>query len=151
MSAEDPNIPGNHRNGASATINASSRIEIVMANGHRIVADQPPYQNGADEGPTPVDLMLASLCSCKASVMRKFADRKGYSLDSATVFARWVKTGQPAQPDAIHVEIDLRGDLTDDQKKRIYAASNACPVQRMFANATPMESVFTATPSQPFA
>lgn len=83
--------------------------------------------------------------------MRLFADRKGYALESATVFARWIKTGQPDRPDAIRVEIDLRGDLTDDQRKRTYAVSNACAVQRMLANQTTIESVITSTPAQPFA
>ena len=150
MSAEDPNVPGNHRNGASATIRQGTRIETIMANGHKVVTDQPPYQNGTDEGAAPVDLMLASLCACKVSVMHKFAARKGYTMESATVFARWAKSGLPDVPDTIHCEVNIVGDLTENQRKRLYAASGACAVQRIFATATNIESVVTDAPQQPF-
>ena len=149
MSAEDPNIPGNHRNGASATIGRGTRTETIMANGHVVITDQPPYQDGSNEGAAPVDLMLASLAACKASVMRKFADRKGYPMESATIYAQWIKSGKPDVPDTIRCEVDIVGDLTNDQKKRIYAASNACPVQRIFSTATNIESVITTAPAQP--
>lgn len=150
MSAEDPNTPGNHRNGASATIRNGSRIETIMANGHEVVADQPLYQDGTDEGAAPIDLMLASLCACKASTMRTFADRKGYAMDSATVFARWVKSGQPNVPDTIECEVNIVGDLGEDERKRIYAASKACAVQKIFAMACNVESEMTDHPTQPF-
>jgi putative redox protein len=149
MSAEDPNVPGNHRNGASATIGRGTRTETMMANGHTVITDQPPYQDGTNEGAAPIDLMLASLAACKASVMRTFADRKGYPMESATIFARWIKSGKRDVPDTIRCEVDIVGDLTEDQKKRIYAASNACPVQRIFSTATNIESVITPTPAQP--
>ena len=150
MSAEDPNVPGNHRNGASATIRQGTRIETIMANGHKVVTDQPPYQNGTDEGAAPVDLMLASLCACKVSAMGKYAARKGYAMESATVFARWVKSGKADVPDTIQCEVNIIGDLSDDERKRIYAASRACAVQRIFATETNIESVVTDAPQQPF-
>ncbi|UCD73872.1 MAG: OsmC family protein [Phycisphaerales bacterium] len=151
MSAEDPNVPGIHRNGASATIGKGTRTEIIMANGHSVVADQPPYQDGTNEGPTPVDLMLAALCSCKASAMGKFAERKGYAMESATVFARWVKSSKADVPDTIQCEVNIVGDLSDEERKRIYAASRACAVQKIFAAETNIESVVTDTPTQPSA
>ncbi|MDY7107460.1 MAG: OsmC family protein [Planctomycetota bacterium] len=149
MSAEDPNNPGNHRNGASATIGRGTRTETVMANGHVVITDQPPYQDGTNEGAAPVDLMLASLAACKASVMRKFADRKGYPMESATIYAQWIKSGKPDVPDTVCCEVNIVGDLTDEQRKRLYAASNACPVQRIFSTATNIESVMTSSPAQP--
>ena len=150
MTAEDPHVSGIHRNGASATIRQGTRIETIMANGHKVVADQPVYQGGTDEGPAPVDMMLASLCACKVSVMGKFAARKGYAMESATVFARWVKSGLPNVPDTIQCEINIVGDLSENERKRLYAASSVCAVQKIFATETKIESITTDAPAQPF-
>jgi putative redox protein len=152
MSAEDPNQPGRHLSFAQARIGADGhRTEITMANDHGVVADQPIYQNGTNEGPTPVDLMLAALCACKASVMRSFADRKQWPLDEAIVRARLRRI--PADKldagagatlvDLIECEIELAGNLTENQRERIIAASKACPVQRVFANQTAIATTVT--------
>jgi putative redox protein len=152
MSAEDPNQPGRHLSFAQAWIGPTShRTEIAMANEHRVVADQPLYQDGTNEGPTPIDLMLASLCACKASVMRSFADRKQWPMDEAIVRARLRRVGAQeleagagsSLVDLIECEIELAGDLTENQRERIVAASKACPVQRVFSNQTTIATTVT--------
>jgi putative redox protein len=143
MSAEDPKNPGKHLSFAQARIGADGhRTELVMANDHVAVADQPTYQGGTDEGPTPVDLMLASLCACKVSTMRTYADRKEWPLTEAIVSARMRRV--PASQleegagsnlvDLIECEISISGDLDENQRERILAASKGCTVQRVLAN-----------------
>lgn len=158
MTAEDPQQPGRHLNGAMATNHGGSPVEISMANGHHIVADQPVYQQGTDEGPTPIDLMLASLCACKVSVMRTYADRKQYPMDSVTVSARWRRVSATEEGedgteliDVMDCDIALVGDLSDEQRIRIHAASSACPVQRVFAGVTRVKTNLTNEPVPPVA
>ena len=58
---------------------------------HRITVDEPKGLGGTDEGPNPVELLLASLSTCQAITYRVWAMKLGIALDS------------------IHVEVD--GDI----------------------------------------
>ncbi|MCS7240790.1 MAG: OsmC family protein [Candidatus Bipolaricaulota bacterium] len=44
---------------------------------HRILADLTPDKGGKDGGPTPPELLLASLAACSAIFARMFAQREG--------------------------------------------------------------------------
>jgi putative redox protein len=153
MSAQDPKNPGKHLSFAQARIGGNGhRTELVMANDHRAIADQPIYQAGTDEGPTPVDLMLASLCACKVSTMRAYADRKQWPMTEAVVIARLRRVAASELDDGagsnlvdlIECEISMAGDLDENQRERILAASKACTVQRVLANPTLVRVIVTS-------
>ncbi|MDX1579738.1 MAG: alpha/beta fold hydrolase, partial [Gemmatimonadota bacterium] len=46
----------------------------IMAGGHPLVADEPEDVGGTDQGPTPYDLLSASLGTCTAMTLRMYAD-----------------------------------------------------------------------------
>ena len=48
----------------------------IMAGGHALLADEPESLGGTDTGPTPYDLLSASLGACTAMTLRMYADRK---------------------------------------------------------------------------
>ena len=107
---------------------------------HRFVADEPRSYGGDDSGPTPYDLLLAALGTCTAMTMRLYADRKGWPLEGATIHLSHERDheedcehaldGEDGQIQALHRRIAVRGPLDDDQRRRIVAIADKCPVHR---------------------
>src|SRR5690606_25048459 len=111
----------------------------VKTPSHHLVADEPEAVGGDNQGPTPYDLLMASLGTCTAMTLRMYADRKKWPLKEVTVFLNH---------DKVHVEdiqnskdssakisrferiIEVEGDLDDSQTKRLLEIANKCPVHR---------------------
>ena len=53
------------------------RIDVRQ---HRLVADEPTEHGGDDDGPSPQELLAASLASCTAVTMEMYAKRKGWDI-----------------------------------------------------------------------
>lgn len=106
---------------------------------HHLVADEPVALGGTDQGPSPFDLLIASLGACTAMTLRMYADRKGWPLEAATVRLRHEKIHATACAecetregwlDRIEREIELEGPLEADQRSRMLAIADRCPVHR---------------------
>ena len=52
----------------------------VAVREHRLTADEPPSHGGEDSGPSPQELLAASLASCTAITMEMYAKRKGWDV-----------------------------------------------------------------------
>jgi putative redox protein len=52
---------------------------------HRLIVDEPEDNGGGDQGPTPTELLAASLASCTAITIEMYADRKGWDLGEVEV------------------------------------------------------------------
>lgn len=70
---------------ATATIGRDRYAVQIDASGHAITADEPEKLGGANAGPAPYDLLLASLGACTAITLRMYADRKQWPLESLDV------------------------------------------------------------------
>ena len=123
----------------SVRIGAKGYTADVRAAGHDFKADEPTSLGGADEGPDPYALLLSSLGACKAMTMRMYADRKKWPLTGAAVHLRHSRVHatdcddcetKEGKIDRIECRIELRGDLTDEQSKRIIEIADRCPVHR---------------------
>jgi putative redox protein len=66
------------------------RTEIEVG-GHLLVADEEQARGGANAGPAPFDLLLASLSACTAMTLRRHADLENWPLESLYVFVRLVR------------------------------------------------------------
>ena len=97
---------------------------------------RPLKVGGTNAGPTPPDLLLASLGACTSMTLRMYADRKGWPLEE--VVTRVARSGmapkaggdgEPAR-DRIDCEIELLGPLDDAQRARMLEIAARCPVHR---------------------
>lgn len=112
---------------------------IITGSGHFINADEPTSVGGDDTGPTPYDLLLAALGACKSMTMRMYADHKGYKLDKSEVRLSHEKIHAEdceqcetakGKVDQIEAEITITGDLTAEERQKIFEIAERCPVHK---------------------
>jgi uncharacterized OsmC-like protein/alpha/beta superfamily hydrolase len=120
-------------------IGKSELVTDILADGHRLVADEPISSGGTNLGPAPYDYLMAGLGACTAMTLRLYADRKDWPLDSVTVRLNHQKIDaadcetcatREGRLDQIERQIELAGALDDQQKDRLLQIANRCPVHR---------------------
>ncbi len=114
----------------SITRRESYKTEIKTGSDHLLVADESFQDGGRDSGATPTELLAAALASCSTITMKMYADRKKWPLEEAHVtveFKREVKD----QKTVFYKKVSLLGDLSDQQRERIFEISKKCPVHRI--------------------
>ncbi len=122
-----------------AVVSQGFRTEI-RAGEHRFAADEPRHVGGTDTGPTPYDLLLASLGACTAMTLRMYADGKGWPLDEVSVVLSHERVhrsdcaqtadGTPARLERIDRRVRVEGDLSAEQIQRLLEIAERCPVHR---------------------
>jgi uncharacterized OsmC-like protein len=110
----------------------------IAAGHHRLVSDE-PRPIGDDAGPTPYDLLLAGLGACTSMTVRMYADRKGWPLERVRVTLRHTRIHakdcaecetSTGFVDHIDRDVELSGDLDDDQRRRLLHIAERCPVHQ---------------------
>jgi putative redox protein len=111
----------------------------ILAGSHYLRADEPRGVGGADTGPNPYDLLLASLGSCISMTVRMYANRKRLPLDEVTVTLAHRRIHaedcehcetKEGKLDHIEVELDFRGPLNATNRARLLEIAHKCPVHR---------------------
>ncbi len=116
---------------------ASGFVTEIRARGHLLIADEPLSVGGTEKGPTPYDLLLASLGACTAMTLRIVADRRGWPLEGVTVRLWHSRVHEKDCEDCaeksvgidqIEREIDLAGPLSEEQQEGLIQIADRCPV-----------------------
>ncbi|HEV2649970.1 MAG TPA: OsmC family protein [Rhizomicrobium sp.] len=111
---------------AKADIGQTQYATTIEAGGHRIIADEPPSNGGADAGPAPYDLLVAALSACTAITLKMYANHKGWPLTACHVGVNFIRTSDKVE--RIERTLKLEGDLTDEQRARIADIAERTPV-----------------------
>ena len=103
--------------------------QTVKVRQHQLIADEPLDEGGEDSGPSPQELLAASLASCTAITMEMYAKRKGWDLGATEVTCEYTASdrGCPTRFDLI---LRLPEHLSDDQVSRLKVIAAKCPVHR---------------------
>jgi putative redox protein len=96
---------------------------------HMLVADEPEDEGGDDSGPSPQELLAASLASCTAVTMAMYADRKGWEIGEVAVDVDY-EPAQRGSPTRFRLDIRLPKELPDEQRERLLQIGAKCPVHR---------------------
>jgi putative redox protein len=123
----------------TARLDAASYRTDLTARSHAFVADEPTSVGGADTGPTPYELLIGAVAGCTAMTLRMYATRKGWPLDAVVVRLRPVRSHaadcERCETETVGVgrlerEVELTGALTDEQRTRLLAIADRCPVKQ---------------------
>jgi len=109
---------------------------------------EPPILLGNNEGPNPVEYLLTALSGCMTTTMALHAAARGIAIES--IESRFegdidvqgflglddsVRNGYQQ----IRVTFDIKGDLTDDQKRELIGFARMSPVFDVATNGTDVE------------
>src|ERR671910_2131536 len=108
--------------------NGTLRHEVEMR-GHTLVADEPKDEGGEDSGPSPQELLAASLASCTAITVEMYANRKGWDIGDVAVDVDY-EPAQRGSPTRFAMIVRLSKELPEDQRQRLMQIAAKCPVHR---------------------
>ncbi len=101
----------------------------IRVRSHALTADEPKEDGGDDDGPSPQELLAASLASCTAITMEMYAKRKGWNVDGLEVDCHYT----PAERGCVtRFELVMRmpAHLSEEQIERLQVIAAKCPVHR---------------------
>ena len=108
----------------------------ISAREHLWYADSPVEDGGTNAGPTPEEMLLGALGACAAITAKMYASRKGWPLEDVVIVLDMERKPLENVPFAHQLteQIQLIGDLTDEQRVRILEIMGRCPVRRAVTN-----------------
>lgn len=112
----------------------------IQAGKHSIIADEPEESGGADQGPDPYQLLASALGACTCATVRMYADKKGISLDGLKVDITLTRDADK-NTTSIRRDITLMGSLGSEDRDKLLAIANKCPLHKILTNPINIETV----------
>lgn len=104
----------------------------IRAGHFEIISGVLPNQGGKDEGPDPHQLVESALAACTIITVQMYANRKSWPLEAVNVTVKIEKEGSEGA--LFHRDISFRGDLSSEQRERLFEIANKCPIHKLLAN-----------------
>jgi putative redox protein len=95
---------------------------------HQSVSDTTPDKGGSGGGFRPHDLLAAALACCVNMTVRMAAGNLDIPLESVTTRVNLNRDGSDQV--VFQYEIELHGQLTEEQRAKLFRAAGACPVRK---------------------
>ena len=114
-------------------ISYKGRLRTVVTHtltGEIIETDAPIDNNGKGEKFSPTDLFASSLGSCMLTIMGITAQSHGFSIDGSSINLEKIMGKNPRRVAEIHLDINIKGVLTEKQRQMLVKAAKHCPVSK---------------------
>jgi len=108
---------------------AGTYKQIVSVRDHKLWVDEEREDGGDDAGPTPQELLAASLAACTAITMEMYAERKGWNIGHVEVACEYTAADRGC-PTRFELVLKLPDDLPEEQIERLRIIAAKCPVHR---------------------
>lgn len=105
---------------------------------HQVISGTIKSLGGNDDGMTPHELLESALASCTIITLQMYAVRKGWDVQAIDVT---VTTDSEGENSHLTREITLRGDLDEEQKKRLIEIANKCPIHKLLKSNIEIETL----------
>jgi putative redox protein len=121
---------------------------FLQTKNHTLIADE-PLDVGDDFGPSPYDLLNASLAACTAMTLKMYAQRKKWDLQEVFVYITnskkhtddlGIETEKTGYLDHMSKKLKFVGNLDAKQKQRLKEIASRCPVHRTLAKGAVFET-----------
>jgi uncharacterized OsmC-like protein len=114
-------------------------LQKIVTGKHQLEADEPAGVGGTDRAPTPYDYLLAALGTCTSMTIGWHARKRNIPVENIKV-SLWQSRihakdcedcmTKEGMLDRVELEIDLEGQLTEEQHRILMEAAARCPVHR---------------------
>ena len=101
----------------------------VRVRSHTITSDEPAEHGGGDAGPSPQELLAASLASCVAITVEMYAKRKKWDVAGLRVDVEYIPA-ERGHPTNFKVVMKVPGHLSEEQIEKLGVIAAKCPVHR---------------------
>ena len=141
----------------SVSSEPSKYAQAVSIGSHVFHVDEPFDVGGGDIGPNPHELLMASLGACASITAQMYAKRKQWKLQSVHINVahdRVLAAGNSesgvtkGMVDQFEMQISLAGDLSEDQRNRLFEIVDRCPIHRMLTSGVKIQSRLSAEAAQ---
>ena len=120
-------------NKITANIGAELYKTEIESETNLIISDEPKSSGGQDLGFAPNELLASSLAACTAITLRMYANRKGWDLTDVKVEVSF-ETDSLENKFKIVRDIQLLGNLDEDQQARLLIIADKCPIHKILTN-----------------
>lgn len=107
---------------------------FVTAGPSTIVADVSLAAGGLDLGPDPHELVCAGLAACTSMTLRLYANQKRWDISAMHVEVFHHFDAEQSPHDRFERIITLEGDLTDEQRERLFQIAEKCPIHKLLTS-----------------
>ena len=123
----------------TATIGKDHFKTTIETSAKTLIADEPLDKGGKDLGPTPHQLLASALASCTVMTVRSYADLKQMGLESVKAIVDIHRDLEKNETN-ITLDLELTGNLTEEQKQRLLQIAGRCPVHKTLSNPINIET-----------
>ena len=119
--------------------------ELVSAGRHVMAADEPEALGGRDTGASPYQYLMAGLGACTAMTLRGYAFRHAWPVGKITVrlWHKKIRAANGATIDEFRRDIEIAGELTEEQMSLLMAVAENCPVSQTLQRQSVVVSRFS--------
>jgi putative redox protein len=104
---------------------------------HKVLSGLVAKYGGFDEAPNPHELIEIALAACTILTAQLYANRKGIPLLNTTCSVKIINEGKDT---LLEREIRFDGDLTREQKIRLFEIVEKCPVHNFLESNITIQS-----------